>query len=173
MKFADHIFGFTSTGDFFKTFLGLKNFLTIGPISFIGAIISFITSYIYDDAKAVLVLVALRAFDLLTGIVKSYHKRAQEGKKGFAHFLGSIRSNRLMRGFLVLFLQMCLLAICRNLGASFSILSFVSGLVYFGLSTTQLVSIAENLYESKIIKFNLPSILKDKIKDFLSKKKES
>lgn len=172
MKFADHIFGFTSTGDFAQTFLGLKNWFTVAAISVAGGISSFITSYIYADAKAVFVLVALLILDMMTGIVKSYHKRTLEGRKGMMEFVMSIRSNRLMRGFLVLVFQLLLLAICWNIGTVFPILSFTAGLVYFGLASTQLISISENLYEAKIIKFNLPKQLKDKFKELLSKKKD-
>lgn len=172
MKFADHVFGFFSTEDLVSTFLGLKNWLAVGAVSIIGALTSFITSYVYDDARAIAVLVALLAFDVVTGIVKSYIKRANEGKKGWKEFILSIKSNRLMRGFLILALQLCLLAICWNIGLVFPVLSFVSGLVYFGLATTQLISISENLYAAKIIKFNLPSQLKDKFKGLFEKKKQ-
>lgn len=169
MKFADHIFGFNSTEDLFSTLLGLKHWLGVGLISFIGAISSFLTSYIYDDLRAIGVLVALLSFDVITGIVKSYTKR---GGKGWKEFVLSIKSNRLMRGFLILTLQICLLAICWNVGLVFPILSFLAGLVYFGLASTQIISISENLYEAKIIKFNLPGQIKDKVKGLFQKKKE-
>lgn len=169
MKFANHVFGFFSTEDFFSTLLGLKNWIAVGAVSVIGAISSFITAYVYDDLKAVMVLVALLSFDVVTGIIKSYTKRES---KGWKELVLSIKSNRLMRGFLILACQIVLLAICWNVGLVFPILSFVAGFVYFGLVTTQLISISENLYAAKIIKFNLPSQLKEKFKNLFEKKKE-
>jgi len=172
MKFADHVFGFNSSQDLFNTLLGLKNWLAVGLISFFGAVTSFITSYVYNDVRSIGVLVALLTFDVITGIVKSYTKRAEQGKSGWFEFILSIKSNRLMRGFLILVLQICLLAICWNIGLVFPLLSFLSGLVYFGLATTQIISISENLYEAKIIKFNLPRQIKEKVKGLFEKKKE-
>lgn len=169
MKFADHVFGFNSSQDLFNTLLGLKNWLTVSFLSFIGAATSFIASYVYDDVRAIGVLVALLTFDVVTGIVKSYSKRQN---KGWKEFILSIKSNKLMRGFVILVLQICLLSLCWNIGLVFPLLSFLSGLVYFGLATTQIISISENLYEAKIIKFNLPTQIKEKVKGLFDKKKE-
>ena len=160
----NHLFGFESLGDFLTTTFGLKSFLVNAWVAFLAIANSLFTSYVYDTSEAVWLVVALFVSDVVTGIYKSYIKNSEvsEGSR-LSIFIKSIRSNKLFRGFVVLFFHILLLGLAWNMGKNSSLFSFLPGLIYGGILGTQFVSIIENLFEGKVIKGKFYTLIKDKI----------
>lgn len=151
MKNNKLFLGFTCMSDFWQTLSGWKysaiNFL----MAFCGAITGFITTYIYDDAKAVYFMAFLVGVDFLTGVFKAMKK-------------GNFTSSRLPRAFVILLAYSLLL--CMGWQASkYSVLFiWLPGLIYGGLISTLLVSTIENLYLLGLIKKDLLSKIIEKLK---------
>ena len=134
IKENDKILGFSSFGELFQCLLGFKNSSLNFLFAFGAATTSFITDYIWDDAKAVYFLVFIITLDALTGIWKAVHYK-------------TFRSAKLPRIFVIATIYVLMLSISWN-SANFSpLFIWLPGAVYGGLLGTQLVSIYENLSE--------------------------
>ncbi len=128
------ILGFDNFDDFFQTLLGLKNAFFNFLLVLATTTTTFITDYIWDDAKAVYFLVFIITLDALTGIWKAaYYK--------------TFKSAKLPRIFVITIIYVLMLSVSWN-SANFSpLFIWLPGAVYGGLLGTQLVSIYENLSE--------------------------
>jgi len=130
----DKILGFGSFSEFFQCLLGLKNIFINFLFAASATLTTFITDYIWDDAKAVYFLVFIIALDALTGIWKAVYYK-------------TFRSAKLPRIFVIATIYVLMLSISWN-SANFSpLFVWLPGAVYGGLLGTQLVSIYENLSE--------------------------
>lgn len=128
------ILGFDNFGEFFECVLGLKNVFINGLLAFIATMTTFITNYIWDDAKAVYFLVFIIILDAITGIWKSIYYK-------------TFRSSKLPRIFVVSVIYVVMLSVSWH-SANFSTLFiWLPGAVYGGLLGTQLISVYENLSE--------------------------
>jgi phage-related holin len=63
--------GFSCPGDFLNSFIGFKTWMFNSCIAFSAALTSFVTSYIWDDPKAIFTLWSLMLTDWITGIAKA------------------------------------------------------------------------------------------------------
>ena len=160
-KRNNSFFGFLSLSDFTSTLLGLKSKFSVGLCSLIGAITSFITGYIYHDAKAVYFMVFLLLMDALTAVVRAIRTK-------------SFTSKRLPRVLLVMVSYCLMLAVSWNAAKYSPLFVFLPGAVYTGFIAVLITSIAENLMLAKLIPSSIYFELKEKLnpKNFFNKKDE-
>ena len=123
--------------------LGTKNYFEANFIaSIFAAVISFISSYIYNDPLAIGVLVMAYAFDFITALYK-------------CHINGiPIKSSILPRSVYHLVFICGLLSFSWYLSQTNLIFFFVPSVIYGGCMSQQLLSILENLNEAKVIDIN-------------------
>ena len=148
------VLGFYSISDFAVTTLMGKasgKFLFISGL--LGGLTSFITSYIWDDAKAVYFLMALIALDGCTGIVNALRA-------------GTFKSSRLPRILGIMVTYVTVLSMGWHTAKYAPSLDFLPGVLYLGFTTVLLVSIIENLSAMGVI----PKELSQKILDLIKKK---
>lgn len=142
--------GYESFTDLTISAFGLKQPI----VNIIGAIIAtfttFITSYVYDDARAVYTLIAIILLDAITGITRSVKQ-------------GKFSSARLPRILAIIILYTGLLSIGWNLSKISSLYSWIPAMLYGGFVTTLIVSIFENAHEIGLIPDNIYYYLKTKI----------
>ncbi len=142
--------GYESFTDLTISAFGLKQPI----ISIIGVIIAtlttFITKYVYDDARAVYTLVAIILLDAITGITRSIKQ-------------GKFSSARLPRVLTIILLYTGLLSIGWNLSKTSALYSWIPAMLYGGFVTTLIVSIFENAHEIGLIPDNIYFYLKTKI----------
>lgn len=130
--------GYESFADLFRSAFGIQNISANFLMSSIGALITFITSYIYDDAQAIFVLVGMIAFDSLTGIMKAIKNK-------------TFSSAKLPRILVILVIYTGLLSLGWNLAKVNDLYSWIPGTLYFGFISTLTISIIENLHQLGII----------------------
>lgn len=130
----DKILGFSSFSEFFQCLLGLKSIFINSLFALATTITSFITNYVWDDAKAVYFLVFIIALDASTGIWKAIHYK-------------TFRSAKLPRIFVIATIYVLMLSVSWNSAKFSPLFLWLPGAVYGGLLGTQLVSIYENLSE--------------------------
>lgn len=158
--------GYSCGGDLCDSAFGLNHYMTNLILASIGAITSFITSYIYDDAQAIYVLISMILFDSITGIMKAIKRK-------------TFSSARLPRILVIMIIYVSLLSIGWNLAKINDLFVWVPGCLYFGFITTLTVSIIENLHELRIISDSVYGYIQNKmsiIQELLfgaSKKKKS
>ena len=138
MKDNNLMLGYESVPDLLSSIFGLKVSGANLIFSSAGAVTAFITTYIYDDAHAVYVLVGFIFLDAITGIL-----RAIKQKK--------FSSSKLPRILVIMICYLTLLSLGWNLAQVHDIFSWVPGALYFGFITTLCISIMENLYELGVI----------------------
>jgi hypothetical protein len=148
------IFGFKGVKDLSISAFGLNNTWAGIIFSVMATLNSFITKYIYDDAKAVYFLVFLIAFDALTGVWKAIKNR-------------QFSSSRLPRILVLMILYVTLLGIGWNAAKFSSFYFWLPSVLYGGMVGTLIVSIAENLMELGYISKSLYELIKKKVKDAL------
>jgi phage-related holin len=153
------ILGFSGLKDLASCLFGVKNlffnFITIT----IATLTTFITEYIWDDAKAVYFMLFLIAIDAATGIWKAYT---------FKRF----SSSRLPRIFVISIIYVLMLAISWNSAKYSELFLWLPSMVYGGLMGTLIVSIYENFAELGYLPKGLLYDIKDRIKDKLNKKNQ-
>jgi len=130
----NRILGFDSFGDFFQTLLGFKNAFFNFLLALASTTTTFITEYVWDDAKAVYFLVFLISLDALTGIWKAVYYK-------------TFRSTKLPRIFVITIIYVLMLGLSWNSANYSTLFIWLPGAVYGGLLGTLLVSIYENLSE--------------------------
>lgn len=143
--------GYISFADLFKSAFGTEHMHTNLIMAFIGGLTAFITSYIYDDAQAIYVLMGMIAFDSLTGILKALKHN-------------TFSSAKLPRILVIMLLYTCLLSLGWNLAKVHDIFSWVPGTLYFGFVTTLVISIIENLHALNVISDNVYCYIKKKMR---------
>lgn len=142
--------GFLSFDDLLKSAFGTEHLQTNLIMAFIGGISTFITSYIYDDAQAIYVLMGLIAFDSLTGVLKALK---------FNRF----SSAKLPRILIIMVIYTSMMSLGWNLAKVNDFYSWIPGTLYFGFVTTLGISIIENLHELGVISDNVYFYIKRKI----------
>lgn len=143
--------GFESIKDLVKSAFGLDHIYTNTLIASVGAISTFITSYIYDDAQAIYVLMGFIAFDSLTGILKAFKQN-------------NFSSAKLPRILVIMVLYISLLSLGWNLAKVDDLFSWLPGTLYFGFISTLVISIIENLHALNIISDEIYNHMKKKMK---------
>ncbi len=143
--------GFSSIKDLIKSAFGLDHFQTNTIIASIGAISTFITSYIYDDAQAIYVLLGMILFDSMTGILKAFKNN-------------TFSSAKLPRILVIMVLYVSLLSLGWNLAKVDDLFSWLPGTLYFGFISTLVISIIENLHALNIISDEIYGHMKKKMK---------
>lgn len=143
--------GYISFADLFKSAFGTEHMHTNIIMAFIGGLTTFITSYIYDDAQAIYVLIGMIAFDSLTGILKAIKHN-------------TFSSAKLPRILVIMLLYTCLLSLGWNLAKVNDLFSWIPGTLYFGFVTTLTISIIENLHALNVISDNVYNYIQKKMK---------
>lgn len=143
--------GFCDFKDLFKSAFGLEHAYTNTIIASIGGLSAFITSYIYDDAQAVYVLMGMIAFDSVTGILKALK-------------YNTFSSAKLPRILVIMVLYTSLLSLGWNLAKVDDVFSWLPGTLYFGFISTLVISIVENLHALGIISDEIYKHMKKKMK---------
>lgn len=142
--------GYSSFGDLFRSAFGTEHLHSNMIMASLGAIISFITSYIYDDPQAIFVLIGMIAFDSVTGIMKAFKN-------------GTFSSAKLPRILVIMLVYVSLLSLGWNLAKVDDLFNWVPGTLYFGFITTLVISIIENLHQLNIISDNMYKFMKKKM----------
>lgn len=142
--------GFANLHDLATSAFGLKSSVITFMISLFGALTAFITTYIYDDAKAVYTLLALIGLDAFTGIIKSIKNK-------------TFSSARLPRILVIIIVYMSLLGIGWSLSKISSFYLWIPSALYFGFVTTLMISIVENLNQLGLISDGIFNAIKGKI----------
>jgi phage-related holin len=147
--------GYESANDLLNSVFGLKLSAINFMASILGILTTFITSYIYDDAKAVYTLLSLIILDSFTGILKALKNK-------------TFSSSRLPRILVIMVIYMSLLGIGWNLSKVSDFYYWIPSALYFGFVTTLVVSIIENLNQLGLISDSVYNVIKNKI-DLLQK----
>lgn len=142
--------GYCSLGDLCDSAFGLNHKMTNLLLASIGGITAFITSYVYDDAQAIYVLMGMIAFDSMTGIMKALK-------------YGTFSSAKLPRILVIMVTYITLLSLGWNLAKVNDLFNWVPGCLYFGFVTTLAISIIENLHALNIISDNVYAYIKNKM----------
>lgn len=144
-------FGFKSLLDFRNTLFSIQYPGVVLVSSIIGALSSFITTFVYDSYAAVYTLLGMLVVDAISGIYRSVKE------KRFA-------VEKLPRVLLIMTSYMVLLSVGFNLAKSSILWSFLPSTIYFGLSSVVLISILDNLASVGLIPPTLIKKLKSLIK---------
>lgn len=142
--------GYKSFTELFRSAFGTEHATTNLFMSSIGALITFITSYVYDDAQAVFVLVGMIAFDSITGILKALKNN-------------TFSSAKLPRILVIMLIYTSLLSLGWNLAKVNDMFTWIPGTLYFGFITTLSISIIENLHQLGIISDTMYKYIKKKM----------
>jgi phage-related holin len=124
--------GYSNTDDLLSSLFGLKLFIINIFGAMAAAITTFITSYIWDDATAIYMMLVLIIADATTGIIKSIKNK-------------TFSSSRLPRVLVIMVVYTSLLAISWNVAKQSPFYAWLPPFLYGGFITTLLVSIFENL----------------------------
>lgn len=143
-------FGYDSIADIANTLGMTYNWLTLKLSLVTTAMIStFITSYIYNDEKAVYLLMVLFLIDFVTGVAKSIKNSK----------FSSYKMGRVLPIFVA---AMTLLSISWHLSTVSWVYSFLPSIVYTFISSTLLVSFVENLGELGVLDKQLIRAIKER-----------
>ncbi len=116
----------------------------------IAALSTFITNYIYDDARAIYTLIAIILLDAITGITRAVKQN-------------KFSSSRLPRILVIMILYTGLMAIGWNLSKISVVYSWLPGILYGGFVSTLIISIFENAHQIGLIPDNIYYYFKNKI----------
>ena len=130
--------GYSSLHDLLYSVFGFKTSVFTFLVSFFAGLTAFLTSYVYDDAKAIYTLVAMIGLDAFTGILKSIKHK-------------TFSSARLPRILVIVVLYLSLLGVGWNLSKISSFYVWIPSTLYFGFVTTLVVSIIENMHQLGLI----------------------
>lgn len=130
--------GYSNVGDLFNSVFGLKLFI----INIVGALAAatttFITKYVWDDATAIYMMLALIIADALTGVLKAIRNK-------------TFSSSRLPRILVIMVIYTSLLGLSWNVAKLSPFYAWLPPFLYGGFITTLLVSIFENLNQLGLI----------------------
>lgn len=144
-------FGFDSIHDFLSTTVGYVSIKLNIYFGILASIITFITSYIYNDYHAVFFMVFLLAVDCFTGIWKSFK-------------LKTFTSRRMPRVLVTMLFYVVLLSISWNAAKFSPIFIWLPGVIYGGLISTSIVSIMENIHAIGYLPDSIWLVIKQKLK---------
>lgn len=149
-------FGFQSLKDYTTTLFCFNHLTLLSISTMIGIVSSFITDYLYNSSHAIYTLLFLVGADCITGIYRAIK-------------LKTFTSQRLPRILIVLISYIGLLSMSWHLAIDIPLLSFLPSIIFFGLTTTTLISIIENLDALGILQHSLVNkiltIFRKKIND--------
>lgn len=149
-KDNDLMLGYADRHDLISSIFGLKlaalNFLA----SVIAVLTTFITDYIWDDAKAIYILLMLIAVDAITGIFKAVKNKI-------------FSSAKLPRILVIMLVYTTMLGIAWNISKISPFYAFLPAVLYGGFVSTLMVSIFENIHQLKWIPDNLYNLVKNKL----------
>lgn len=149
-KENDLMLGYANQHDLLSTVFGVKLMVINLIASFFAIISTFITDYVYDDAKAIYILLALIAVDAVTGIMK-----AVKVKK--------FSSSKLPRILVIMVIYTTMLGLSWNISKVSPFYVFLPGILYGGFISTLIISIFENLHELKYVPDNLYNLVRGKL----------
>lgn len=151
IKHNTSFLGYDSITDFFNTNLGISS-IKLNSISALFAILTtFITSYIWDDAKAYYFLIFCLAVDFSTGVWKSIKNK-------------TFRSARLPRMIVTMLFYSLMLGLSWNAAKSSDLFIWLPSAIYAGFLSTTLVSIFENIYAIGFLPKSIYDILKQRLR---------
>ena len=142
--------GYENSHDLLSSIFGLKLAAVNGIVAIIATMTTFITNYIWDDAKAVYMLLLLIAVDAITGIFKAIKAKA-------------FSSAKLPRILVIMVVYTTLLAVAWNISKISPFYAFLPAVLYGGFMSTLLVSIFENLHQLKWVPDNIYNLVKTKL----------
>lgn len=167
------MFYFESFHDFGTTVMRITP-MTLA-VSIVGALISLITNYLYHDLNTVILIGALFASDLVSGIYASYRERVDknEAKPGLKSFIKTFKSSKFMRSPIAFLFHMMLLSLAWHGSKVQPVLGFLPGLIVGTIFVTQFISVSENMYAAKVIGSRMFNAIMDAVnlKSLLGKKK--
>ena len=142
--------GYANYHDLLSTIFGFK----LAAINFIVAITAvlttFITDYVWDDAKAIYILLMLISVDAVTGILKAIKYK-------------TFSSAKLPRILVIMVAYTTLLGATWNISKISPLYSFLPAVLYGGFISTLILSIFENLHELNWIPDNVYNLIKTKL----------
>lgn len=142
--------GYENLSDLVTTVFGTKCI----TLNIMGGIIAgasaFITQYVWDDAKAVFILLGLIVLDAITGIFRAIKQK-------------TFSSARLPRVLVIIILYTGLLSIGWNLAHISALYGWIPSILYGGFVTTLFVSIFENIHALGLVPDNIYNYIKTKI----------
>lgn len=154
--------GFSSPGDFLDSLVGIKSWMLNACIAIGASMTSFITSYIWDDPKAVWTLWSLMVADWVTGIAKGVVT------KKFVSF-------KIWRMPLYFVATSYILHISWYMAKGNIVYTMLPGLVIGGFYSVYFVSLIENLGALGLLPRSLATLFKNKfgLKKLFDKDKEN
>lgn len=151
--------GFANFGDFLQSLLGLKNTLLNFIFGFLAVLPTFISSYIYDDYKAVYFMYTLVIIDASTGILRAFKNK-------------TFSSSRLPRIFVITLCYTVMLAMSWNAAKFSSMFLYLPGFIYGGLIATLLISVFENFMLLGLINKQIYFSIKNKLLGFFKEEEK-
>ena len=149
-KENDLMLGYANFHDLISSIFGLK----LAAINFIAAMIAmfttFITNYVWDDARAIYILLVLILVDALTGISKAIKAK-------------TFSSAKLPRILVIMVAYTTLLGVTWNVSKVSPFYAFLPAVLYGGFVSTLIVSIFENLHQLKWIPDNIYNLVMTKL----------
>ena len=149
-KDNDLMLGYSNSHDLLSSIFGFK----LAAINFIVAIsavlTTFITDYIWDDAKAIYILLLLIGVDAATGIFKAIKAKI-------------FSSAKLPRILVIMVVYTTMLGVAWNISKISPFYAFLPAVLYGGFVSTLMVSIFENLHQLKFIPDNVYNVVKTKL----------
>lgn len=125
--------GYMNFEDLASSLFGLKASAATAIGAFFATVTSLITQYIWDDARAIYILLTLIIFDAITGILKALK-------------YGTFNYRRLPRILVTTVLYTGMLAVSWNLAKVSPIYFWVPSVLYGGFVVTSTLSVFENMY---------------------------
>lgn len=151
IKHNTALLGYDSISDFIQTNLGLSHLKLNCFASIIAILTTFITDYVYDDARAYYFLIFSLAVDFITGIWKSVKNK-------------TFSSSRIPRMFVTILFYSLMLSLAWNSARSSELFIWLPSAIFAGFLSTTLVSIFENIYAIGFLPKSIYDILKQRLR---------
>ena len=149
-KGNDLMLGYANSHDLLSSIFGFKLAAINFVVAITAAITTFITDYIWDDAKAIYILLMLITVDAATGIFKAVKSK-------------TFSSAKLPRILVIMVVYTTMLGIAWNVSKISPFYAFLPAVLYGGFISTLIVSIFENLHQLKWIPDNIYNLVKNKL----------
>ena len=149
-KDNDLMLGYANTHDLLSSIFGLKLVVLNFIAAFAAAMTTFITDYVWDDAKAVYLLLVIIGVDALTGVFRAVKTK-------------TFSSAKLPRILVIMVVYTTMLGIAWNISKVSPFYAFLPAVLYGGFVSTLVVSIFENLHQLSWIPDNLYKLIKTKL----------
>jgi len=167
------MFGFSNFGEFFNSiFKNVDTNFIIKIIIPLGILIDTVFSFLFQNNEAIYFLILLYLIDLFTGIIKAVYysleiKRLKQINKSTDHLENKkLVSKKFPRFLMTMLAALMILSLVKFAGIHSIIFLPLYSLFYSIFLGQQLISIAENLSEIKVLPFSIVKKLKSKITDY-------